>query len=153
MNLLKYSFSLFQAVAGLISDARQICETARSEASNYRSQYRTPVPLKYLNERVSMYMHAYTLYSAVRPYGCSVVLGTWTQHDGPQMFMLEPSGVSFVSYYFRWYKIWFWLLAFLWMCHWKKVLTELVVGKHGAKELNTGHVYVKVMWKYAPLVV
>ncbi|KOB66180.1 Proteasome subunit alpha type [Operophtera brumata] len=108
------------AVAGLISDARQICETARSEASNYRSQYRTPVPLKYLNERVSMYMHAYTLYSAVRPYGCSVVLGSWTEHEGPQiavrpygcsvvvgswtehegpqMFMLEPSGVSFLSW-------------------------------------------------------
>ncbi|KAF9794602.1 hypothetical protein SFRURICE_018665 [Spodoptera frugiperda] len=60
------------AVAGLISDARQIVETARSEASNYRSQYGSQVPLKYLNERVSMYMHAYTLYSAVRPYGCSV---------------------------------------------------------------------------------
>lgn len=46
-----------------------------------------------------MYMHAYTLYSAVRPYGCSVVMGTWTEHEGPQMFMLEPSGVSFVSTY------------------------------------------------------
>ncbi|CAH0399992.1 unnamed protein product [Chilo suppressalis] len=86
------------AVAGLISDARQIVETARSEASNYRSQYGIPVPLKYLNERVSMYMHAYTLYSAVRPYGCSVVMGTWTEHDGPQMYMLDPSGVAF-SYF------------------------------------------------------
>lgn len=90
-------FSNFQAVSGLISDARQIVETARTEASNYRSQYQIPVPLKYLNERVSMYMHAYTLYSAVRPYGCSVVMGTWSEHDGPQMYMLDPSGVSFVS--------------------------------------------------------
>ncbi|XP_059062522.1 proteasome subunit alpha type-3-like [Achroia grisella] len=86
------------AVAGLISDARQIVETARSEASNYRSQYGVPVPLKYLNERVSMYMHAYTLYSAVRPYGCSMVMGTWTDYEGPQMYMLDPSGVSF-SYF------------------------------------------------------
>lgn len=86
------------AVAGLISDARQIVETARTEASNYRSQYGVPVPLKYLNERVSMYIHAYTLYSAVRPYGCSVVMGTWSEHDGPQMFMIDPSGVSY-SYF------------------------------------------------------
>lgn len=86
------------AVAGLISDARQIVETARSEASNYRSQYGVPVPLKYLNERVSMYVHAYTLYSAVRPYGCSVVMGSWSKEDGPQLYMLDPSGVSF-SYY------------------------------------------------------
>lgn len=87
----------FQAVAGLISDARQIVETARTEASNYRSQYGVPVPLKYLNERVSMYMHAYTLYSAVRPYGCSVVMGTWSDYEGPQMTLVDPSGVSFVS--------------------------------------------------------
>ncbi|GBP79649.1 Proteasome subunit alpha type-3 [Eumeta japonica] len=86
------------AVAGLISDARQIVETARTEASNYRLQYSLPIPLKYLSERVSMYMHAYTLYSAVRPYGCSVVMGSWSKHDGPQMFMIDPSGVSF-SYF------------------------------------------------------
>ncbi|CAG9100643.1 Proteasome subunit alpha type-3 [Plutella xylostella] len=86
------------AVSGLISDARQIVETARSEASSYRSQYGVSVPLKYLNERVSMYMHAYTLYSAVRPYGCSVVMGSWSENDGPQMYMLDPSGVSF-SYF------------------------------------------------------
>ncbi|XP_026330789.1 proteasome subunit alpha type-3 [Hyposmocoma kahamanoa] len=86
------------AVAGLISDARQIVETARTEASNYRSQYGVQVPLKYLNERVSMYMHAYTLYSAVRPYGCSVVMGTWSDYEGPQMTLVDPSGVSF-SYF------------------------------------------------------
>ncbi|KOB57826.1 Proteasome subunit alpha type [Operophtera brumata] len=53
------------------------------------------VPLKYLNERVSMYMHAYTLYSAVRPYGCSVVLGSWTEHEGPQI-AVRPYGCSVV---------------------------------------------------------
>lgn len=53
--------------------------------------------MKYLNERVSMYMHAYTLYSAVRPYGCSVVMGTWSDYEGPQMTLVDPSGVSFVS--------------------------------------------------------
>lgn len=44
-----------------------------------------------------MYMHAYTLYSAVRPYGCAAIMGSWSEHEGPQMYMLEPSGVSFVS--------------------------------------------------------
>nr|CAD7398839.1 unnamed protein product [Timema cristinae] len=82
------------AVSGLISDSRQIVETARSEASNYRAQYGTNIPLKYLNERVAMYMHAYTLYSAVRPFGCSIILGTYEQ-DGPVMYMIDPSGVSY----------------------------------------------------------
>ncbi|XP_071440783.1 proteasome subunit alpha type-3 [Hetaerina americana] len=82
------------AVSGLLADARQIVETARIEASNYRSQYGTNIPLKYLNERVSMYMHAYTLYSAIRPFGCSVILGSY-EDDGPAMFMIDPSGVSY----------------------------------------------------------
>ncbi|XP_043665394.1 proteasome subunit alpha type-3 [Vespula pensylvanica] len=85
------------AVSGLISDARQIAETARSEAASYRSQYGIGIPLKYLNERVSMYMHAYTLYSAVRPYGCSVILGAH-EVDGPAMYMIDPSGVSYGYY-------------------------------------------------------
>nr|CAD7446297.1 unnamed protein product [Timema bartmani]CAD7457144.1 unnamed protein product [Timema tahoe] len=87
-------FFVLQAVSGLISDSRQIVETARSEASNYRAQYGTNIPLKYLNERVAMYMHAYTLYSAVRPFGCSIILGTYEQ-DGPVMYMIDPSGVSY----------------------------------------------------------
>ncbi|XP_063217859.1 proteasome subunit alpha type-3 [Bacillus rossius redtenbacheri] len=85
------------SVAGLISDARQIVETAKSEASNYRAQYGTDIPLKYLNDRVSMYMHAYTLYSAVRPFGCSIILGSY-EVDKPVMFMIDPSGVSYGYY-------------------------------------------------------
>ncbi|XP_031842449.1 proteasome alpha7 subunit [Nomia melanderi] len=85
------------AASGLISDAGQIAETARSEASSYKAQYGVGIPLKYLNERVSMYMHAYTLYSAVRPYGCSVILGAY-ENDQPQMYMIDPSGVSYGYY-------------------------------------------------------
>uniref|UniRef100_A0A0V0G5Y8 Proteasome subunit alpha type n=2 Tax=Triatominae TaxID=70999 RepID=A0A0V0G5Y8_TRIDM len=83
------------AVAGLISDARQLAEVARTEAANYRSQYKSSIPLKYLNERVSMYMHAYTLYSAVRPFGCSVILSSYNSVSGPEMYMIDPSGVSY----------------------------------------------------------
>lgn len=82
------------AVSGLIADARQIADIARREAANYRSQYGVSIPLQYLNDRVSMYMHAYTLYSAVRPYGCSIILGGY-EEDGPVMFMIDPSGVSY----------------------------------------------------------
>lgn len=85
------------AVSGIISDARQIAETARAEAASYKAQYGVPIPLKYLNERVSMYMHAYTLYSAMRPYGCSVLLGTY-ETEGPAMYMIDSSGVSYGYY-------------------------------------------------------
>lgn len=85
------------AASGLISDAGQIAETARSEAAHYKSLYGVGIPLKRLNENVSMYIHAYTLYSAVRPYGCSVILGAY-ENDIPAMYMIDPSGVSYGYY-------------------------------------------------------
>lgn len=94
------------AFSGLIADARQIVEIARKEAANYRSQYGVSIPLKYLNERVSMYMHAYTLYSAVRPYGCSVILSSF-EGDEPCMYTIDPSGVSYVSYTVSFINCWY----------------------------------------------
>ncbi|CAB1331172.1 unnamed protein product [Coregonus sp. 'balchen'] len=49
----------------------------------------------HLSERVAMYVHAYTLYSAVRPFGCSFILGSYDQDDGPQLYMVDPSGISY----------------------------------------------------------
>lgn len=81
------------AVAGLLADAKQVVETARVEASNYRSEYGSAIPLSYLKDRVGLYMHAYTLYSAVRPFGCGVLLGSYDV-DGPQLYCIDPSGTS-----------------------------------------------------------
>uniref|UniRef100_A0A8C7LEI4 Proteasome subunit alpha type n=1 Tax=Oncorhynchus kisutch TaxID=8019 RepID=A0A8C7LEI4_ONCKI len=50
---------------------------------------------EHLSERVAMYVHAYTLYSAVRPFGCSFILGSYDQDDGPQLYMVDPSGISY----------------------------------------------------------
>ncbi|KAL7677355.1 hypothetical protein ACOME3_003591 [Neoechinorhynchus agilis] len=47
---------------GFLSDAREIAEVARNEAADMKKWTGNPVPLKALSERVSMYMHAYTLY-------------------------------------------------------------------------------------------
>ncbi|XP_041828807.1 proteasome subunit alpha type-3 [Melanotaenia boesemani] len=83
------------AVAGLLADARSLSEVAREEASNFRSNYGHDIPLKHLSERVAMYVHAYTLYSAVRPFGCSFILGSYDKDDGPQLYMVDPSGISY----------------------------------------------------------
>ncbi|KAK2707226.1 proteasome subunit alpha type-3-like [Artemia franciscana] len=82
------------AVAGLLADSRQIVETARIEASNYKSQYGVNIPLKYLTDRVASYMHVHTLYSWVRPFGCSVAFASY-EHDKPELFIADCSGVSY----------------------------------------------------------
>jgi 20S proteasome subunit alpha 7 len=79
-------------VAGLLADARQLAEIARQEAANYKAQYGANVPCKVLADRVAMYMHAYTLYSFVRPFGCSVMLSSYDD-DGPHMYTIDPSGI------------------------------------------------------------
>ena len=85
----------FQAVAGLLADARSLADIAREEASNFRSNFGYNIPLKHLADRVAMYVHAYTLYSAVRPFGCSFLLGSYSANDGAQLYMIDPSGVSY----------------------------------------------------------
>ena len=45
-------------------------------------------------DRLSQYVQAYTLYSSVRPFGCSVLLGVHDM-DGYNMYSIEPSGVVY----------------------------------------------------------
>lgn len=45
-----------------------------------------------------MYVHAYTLYGSIRPFGVSCLLGSYDETEGPELFVIDPSGVSFVSY-------------------------------------------------------
>ncbi|XP_032497562.1 proteasome subunit alpha type-3-like [Phocoena sinus] len=71
------------AVVGLLADACSLADIAREEASNFRSN----IPLKHLADRVAMYVHAYTLYSAVRPFGYSFMLGSYSVNDGVQLPM------------------------------------------------------------------
>lgn len=81
------------AIAGLIADARQVVDRARGEASNYRFTYAQPIPLKHLVDRVSNFMHLFTLYSHIRPFGCSVIFASYGA-EGPALFMADPSGVA-----------------------------------------------------------
>lgn len=52
--------------------------------------------LQSLADRVGQYVQAYTLYSSVRPFGISAILGA-VDKNGPGLFVIEPSGVYYVS--------------------------------------------------------
>jgi 20S proteasome subunit alpha 7 len=41
-----------------------------------------------------MYVHAYTLYSALRPFGAALLMASYDDLHGPEMFCLEPSGLA-----------------------------------------------------------
>jgi len=83
------------AGSGLYADVRQLADIAITEASNYMSDYGSPIPVRHLTDRVSSYIHAYTLYSAVRPFGTTIMFGTYTDVDGPELYCVENSGLYY----------------------------------------------------------
>ena len=108
--------------AGLVPDGRHFVSRARDEASSWRSTYKAPIPVKALAGRLGSYVQAYTLYSSVRPFGITAIVGGWdtdaeTEVDGqvgigpavgpggkvdgakkggPGLYMIEPSGLYWV---------------------------------------------------------
>ncbi|KAJ3149499.1 hypothetical protein HDU86_006903 [Geranomyces michiganensis] len=85
------------ATAGLLADTRHLVNRAREEAQSYRDLYRAPIPAKMIADRLGQYVQAYTLYSSVRPFGVSTIIGT-VDKTGPQMYMIEPSGIYYGFY-------------------------------------------------------
>lgn len=84
------------AVAGMLPDARQIVARARSEATNYMKTYNEGMPPATLAERIGLFVHAYTLYWSVRPFGCAVLLGCVDEDTKkPSLFSIDPSGMVF----------------------------------------------------------
>lgn len=107
----------------MVPDGRHLVSRARDEASSWRSTYKSPIPLKVLAGRMGSYVQVYTLYSSVRPFGVTAILGGWdaeegdgvdgqvgtgptigkrgklenTQKGGPSLYMIEPSGLYWVT--------------------------------------------------------
>jgi len=82
------------ATAGLLADGRQLANRARDESLNFRDSFRSSAPVKYVADRLGSFVQVYTLYSSVRPFGISTIIGGIDQ-DGPALFVIEPSGVYF----------------------------------------------------------
>lgn len=109
--------------AGLTADCRQLGNRAREEAAKYRDTFEHGITgqvqsfllsllltvlsslyhyiisryitLQEFSERLGLYLHAYTSYSSVRPFGVTAIVGL-NDKDGPHLYMFEPSGVYWV---------------------------------------------------------
>ena len=78
--------------AGLTADCRALANRAREECSSHRETFESAMPAAMLAERLSLYVQAYTLYGSVRPFCANLLVGA-VDADGPQLFMIEPSGI------------------------------------------------------------
>mmetsp|Transcript_22193 Transcript_22193/g.55636 ORF Transcript_22193/g.55636 Transcript_22193/m.55636 type:complete len:250 (+) Transcript_22193:41-790(+) len=82
------------AVSGMLADGRQLVNRARDEAAGYREFYGHEIPGKVLAERVAGFVHMYTMYSSVRPFGVSALIST-VDSNGSSIWMVEPSGLTY----------------------------------------------------------
>eukprot|EP01004_Peranema_trichophorum_P007747 NODE_6524_length_875_cov_99.283245_g5929_i0.p1 GENE.NODE_6524_length_875_cov_99.283245_g5929_i0~~NODE_6524_length_875_cov_99.283245_g5929_i0.p1 ORF type:complete len:273 (-),score=56.44 NODE_6524_length_875_cov_99.283245_g5929_i0:57-827(-) len=85
------------ALTGLTADARQVISRARAECSEYKNSFGVPIEGRVLADRLAMYYHMFTLYWSLRPFGCSALVASYGD-DGPQLFMIDPSGSSWGYY-------------------------------------------------------
>ncbi|KAL4757040.1 proteasome core particle subunit alpha 7 [Aspergillus foveolatus] len=110
--------------SGLVPDGRHFVSRARDEASSWRGIYKSPIPVSALANRLGGYVQAYTLYSSVRPFGVTSIVGGWdseaelavdgqvgsgpqsgsggkvegAKSGGPGLYMIEPSGLYWGYY-------------------------------------------------------
>jgi 20S proteasome subunit alpha 7 len=84
------------SMAGFLADSRQLVARARGEATQYKNAYAELMPPEVLAERLGLFVHAYTLYWSIRPFGCSVLLGCVDPDTKtPSLFCIDPSGLVY----------------------------------------------------------
>mmetsp|Transcript_22506 Transcript_22506/g.35326 ORF Transcript_22506/g.35326 Transcript_22506/m.35326 type:complete len:196 (-) Transcript_22506:177-764(-) len=87
-----------QALSGFAADARQIVNRGRDEASSFKNYYDAVIPGNVLANRLAGYVHLHTLYWSYRPFGCAVLIGSYSPQGQPELYQIDPSGVCH-SYY------------------------------------------------------
>ncbi|CEP23887.1 K02727 20S proteasome subunit alpha 7 [Cyberlindnera jadinii] len=77
--------------SGMLPDGRNLVSKCRGEYQTYMSQYKEPITVPYLIDRIGGFLQAYTCYNSVRPFGVTTIIGG-IDESGPHLYMLEPSG-------------------------------------------------------------
>jgi len=80
--------------AGIGADARVLIRKGRKKAQEYEVIYHEPIPVQQLANEVAAVMQEFTQSGGVRPFGVSVLIAGH-DHNGYQLFQVDPSGVCF----------------------------------------------------------
>jgi len=87
-------YSIGMAACGFPGDAKQFLTLARKEAREYRTNWAEQIPGRIFVERCAGIAHYGSLYGNIRPFGLSPLIACYDD-EGPGLYMIEPSGVSF----------------------------------------------------------
>ncbi|KAF7113353.1 hypothetical protein RHSIM_RhsimUnG0134600 [Rhododendron simsii] len=80
------------AVAGIMSDANILINTARVQAQRYTFSYQEPMPVEQLVQSLCDTKQGYTQFGGLRPFGVSFLFAGWDKNYSFQLYMSDPSG-------------------------------------------------------------
>lgn len=80
--------------SGMGPDFRVLTRKARKSAQVYYRVYREVIPVTMLVREIAAVMQEFTQRGGVRPFGVSVLLAGF-DHNGPQLYQIDPSGSYF----------------------------------------------------------
>jgi len=71
-----------------------LVKSARKEAQKYYLTYHEVQPVSEIVKQSALLMQEYTQSGGVRPFGVSMLVAGY-DHDGPQLYQVDPSGAAF----------------------------------------------------------
>lgn len=80
------------AVAGIMSDANILINTARVQAQRYMFAYQEPMPVEQLVQSLCDTKQGYTQFGGLWPFGVSFLFAGWDKNYCFQLYMSDPSG-------------------------------------------------------------
>jgi len=86
--------SIAMVYSGMSPDFRVIVGKARKKAASYYHVYHEQIPVLQLVRHMAAVMQEMTQSGGVRPFGVSVLVAG-KDHNGPQLYQVDPSGAYF----------------------------------------------------------
>ena len=80
--------------SGMGPDFRVLCRKGRKAAQAYYRVYQEIIPVSMLVRELAAVMQEFTQQGGVRPFGVSLLCAGF-DHNGPQLFQIDPSGSYF----------------------------------------------------------
>ncbi|KAK0407509.1 hypothetical protein QR680_019230 [Steinernema hermaphroditum] len=85
------------SIAGLLSDGRILARFLQTECSSWRWDYKEPVPLQVLSNRLQLKLQANTQFYGRRPFGVGLIIAGY-DHKGTHIIKTDPSAEVVETY-------------------------------------------------------